>query len=267
MIVRLWVLAACLTGMAIAQRYSFRDYGVEDGLTNLVITSVLQDRVGFLWVATQNGLFRYDGSRFERYSKQEGLPSSNISGLYEDENGTLWVATFRGAARRTGERFESVSVGCEYQVHGRASIASGRDGRVYLGTSAGLFVGHPQASAVGYIWQSEPATSSMGPIQSVAWRQGGGELWISATNGLFRLKDGHARLLGPADGVPEERWDTVRIDSQNQVWIRSPRRLLVLPAAADRFVPREDGLPRSTEYGEFIVTRLGTGRVGPARTV
>ncbi len=257
MIGRLWVLAACLAGLAVAQRFSFRDYGAEDGLTNLVITSVLQDRAGFLWVATQNGLFRYDGSRFERYSKQDGLPSASVSGLHEDDNGTLWVATSRGAARRTGERFESVRIGREYQVRGRASITSDRHGRVYLGTSAGLLVGHPQEGTGQYNWQSEPDASAMGPIQSVAWRQRSGELWVAAANGLFRMKDGHARHFGPVDGVPEERWDTIRTDSENQVWIRSARRLLVLAAGTDVFVPRDDGLPKSTEYGEFVVTRSG----------
>ena len=50
-----------------AQQYSFRYYGTEEGLTNLAVKAVFQDRTGFLWAGTENGLFRYDGQRFERF--------------------------------------------------------------------------------------------------------------------------------------------------------------------------------------------------------
>ena len=54
---------AVLSGMALfAQQYSFRSFGVNEGLTNLVIRRIYQDRVGFLWVSTEDGIFRYDGT-------------------------------------------------------------------------------------------------------------------------------------------------------------------------------------------------------------
>ena len=51
------------SGPLAAQRYNFKFYGEEEGLQNLAVQVVLQDRAGFLWAGTQNGLFRYDGSR------------------------------------------------------------------------------------------------------------------------------------------------------------------------------------------------------------
>src|ERR1019366_9047066 len=57
------------------QRYNFKFYGEEEGLENLVVQVVLQDRAGFLWVGTQNGLFRYDGSRFRAFGRADGLPA------------------------------------------------------------------------------------------------------------------------------------------------------------------------------------------------
>ena len=49
-----------------AQEYSFRYYGQEDGLTSLAVKVLYQDRTGFLWAGTENGLFRYDGLWFQR---------------------------------------------------------------------------------------------------------------------------------------------------------------------------------------------------------
>src|SRR3954470_11951846 len=95
-----WVMAfgvCCLAPpSAIAQRYNFKFYGEEEGLQNLAVQVVHQDRAGFLWVGTQNGLFRYDGSRFVGLGKSEGLPGSRIESLHESVDGTLWVGTPTG---------------------------------------------------------------------------------------------------------------------------------------------------------------------------
>src|SRR5271163_3516689 len=90
------------------QRYNFKFYGEEEGLQNLVVQVILQDRSGFLWAGTQNGLYRYDGNRFARFGKAEGLPGARIESLYESADGTLWVGTRTGLARRIGNRFETV---------------------------------------------------------------------------------------------------------------------------------------------------------------
>src|SRR5580658_6539629 len=91
-----------------AQRYNFKFYGEEEGLQNLAVQVVLQDRTGFLWVGTQNGLFRYDGSRFTAFGRADGLPAGRIDSLHESADGTLWVGTDYGLARRRGDRFEPV---------------------------------------------------------------------------------------------------------------------------------------------------------------
>ncbi len=75
------------------QRYNFKFYGEEEGLENLVVQGLVQDRAGFLWVGTQNGLFRYDGSRFTAFGRADGLPAGRIDSLHEAGDGTLWVGT------------------------------------------------------------------------------------------------------------------------------------------------------------------------------
>src|SRR5947209_8235038 len=82
-----------------AQRYSFQQYGQEQGLSNLTPQCILQDRTGFIWIGTQNGLFRYDGRRFIHFGVQQGLPSATIESLYQTDDGTLWVGTVSGLAR------------------------------------------------------------------------------------------------------------------------------------------------------------------------
>ncbi|NIJ43913.1 signal transduction histidine kinase/DNA-binding response OmpR family regulator/ligand-binding sensor domain-containing protein [Wenyingzhuangia heitensis] len=63
-------------------------------------TDILQDKYGFVWIATINGLWRYDGGSFKSYVKNEldetSITDNHISCLFEDSKGDLWVGTYGG---------------------------------------------------------------------------------------------------------------------------------------------------------------------------
>jgi ligand-binding sensor domain-containing protein len=81
-----------------AQHFTFKDYSEAEGLTNLNVRCMLQDRAGFLWVGTEGGLFRYDGARFHQFTYNDGLPGMVINALSEDRSGTLWAGSGPGLA-------------------------------------------------------------------------------------------------------------------------------------------------------------------------
>src|SRR5438105_8542085 len=101
--------AVCVTAQT--QRYSFKSYGRDQGLTNMDLTAMLQDRTGFIWVATQNGLFWYDGKSFREFESMNESPSRDVEALHESSDGTLWVGTRRGLVRRQGSHFEKIDLG------------------------------------------------------------------------------------------------------------------------------------------------------------
>ena len=66
-------------------------YSVEDGLSSRFIFDIHQDTQGFLWIATKNGLNRFDGSNFTVFnSKNSDLPHDEYLEIFEDVNGILW---------------------------------------------------------------------------------------------------------------------------------------------------------------------------------
>src|ERR1039457_4405535 len=103
-------LAAILASIVLvipvrAQQYSFRYYGAEEGLTNLAVEVLYQDRTGFLWAGTENGLFRFDGQRVQRYGEAEGLAREVVLSLGEAPDGSVLEGYKGGLYQQRGERF------------------------------------------------------------------------------------------------------------------------------------------------------------------
>src|ERR1700753_3683657 len=83
-------------GKAAAQQFNFRQYPQSDGLTNLAAGYLVTDPGGDLWVGTDGGLFRFDGTAFVPYDTALGLPSETVRGMALDPWQRLWVTLDRG---------------------------------------------------------------------------------------------------------------------------------------------------------------------------
>ncbi|AFH50022.1 Signal transduction histidine kinase [Ignavibacterium album JCM 16511] len=82
-----------------AQSVEFRNYTVQDGLSNSKVNCVLQDRNGFIWFGTEDGLNRFDGYEFKVFkpsSEKNNFISRDIWSIYEDSDGNLWMGTKSG---------------------------------------------------------------------------------------------------------------------------------------------------------------------------
>ncbi len=88
-------------------RYPFINYRSSEGLPQGNITALLQDREGFIWVGTQAGLGRFDGTRFQTFTTREGLAGNYITGLEMDRDGDIWVASQDGLNRLRAGRLSA----------------------------------------------------------------------------------------------------------------------------------------------------------------
>ncbi|WP_196140106.1 EAL domain-containing protein [Aliikangiella sp. G2MR2-5] len=128
--------------------YQFHSLTKKDGLASSVVFDTVQDSYGFIWLATEDGLQRYDGAELITYrhnkEKPNSLSSNLVRSLYIDKTGTLWVGTesgvniyqresddFRrvGTGKAPGTRFDSDVIRTIYQTS---------DGIIWVGTAAGL---------------------------------------------------------------------------------------------------------------------------------
>ncbi len=100
-IARLSLLTLFWSSNAFAQ-YRFDSWTTDNGLPQNSISSIIQTRDGYLWMATFDGLVRFDGVQFKVFDKSntKGLSTNRFTALYEDKDGTLWAGTNDGGLTR-----------------------------------------------------------------------------------------------------------------------------------------------------------------------
>jgi ligand-binding sensor domain-containing protein len=91
-----YILLMFVTPLAVfSQEYGYTQYNSRDGLAGGTVYCMVQDRDGFLWLGTESGLSRFDGSHFKNFTREDGLPDNEIIQLFADSKGRVWIAPFK----------------------------------------------------------------------------------------------------------------------------------------------------------------------------
>jgi len=250
-------LIVAMRAPSCAQRYSFREY--VQGLGNLNIVCMVQDRTGYLWVGTQNGLYRYDGAQFQGFGSAQGLPERMIQNLYVSPDGTLWVTTTTGIYFELPDgQFAEVkapSRATQFQPLSGTAFAAGRQDELVALTRDGAF---RLKRASRTQWTAEPLALEGGAVRSVAYAPDG-SLWYGCDSDLCRLQNGKSMRMGAALGLPEEAWFSLLV-TRGHLWLRGQDHAGELDLAAGRFALHDLPPPAGPESYP-ILTLDAQGRV------
>ncbi|MEE4301465.1 MAG: two-component regulator propeller domain-containing protein [Pseudomonadales bacterium] len=157
------------------------------------VQDMLQDRTGYLWFATQDGLHRYDGFTLRSYRRGAGAgwPDDSIWSLHEDASGALWIGAGKGLLRLGTDRSELTvyrhdpddprTIGAS----GVRVIAAAPDGRLWLGLQyGGLDLFDPRSGeALHYRHDPDDPRSIPGDHVRALHADSAGRLWIGTSDG------------------------------------------------------------------------------------
>ena len=256
----------------------YQSWQTDTGLPQNTVHAIVQGRDGYLWIATEGGLVRFDGVEFRAVTRANTpeLPSDLIDDLMEDRDGTLWVSTSGGLARMRGGLVEAF--GAAHGIPATQVWRTFQDGRgvVWALTAAGLFriederatridlnagltensrmaAGtdgslHPVAPTAG----APGAPGSLHPIAPTAGAPGApGSLWLGTAEGLMRAgADGVFQRVGAGGEVL-----ALALDRGGTVWAGMRSGLEACSATGCRSVPVPGGV---------AVNALAEDRVGRA---
>jgi len=170
--------------LAPGERLPVKTYTSADGLPHDRVPALLSDSHGYLWFGTEEGLGRFDGSRFVSYGVERGLPDRTVNDLIEARDGSYWIAT-EGAGVCRFRPWESKAAFTVFRIGNTKaanfvnSIREDGHGRIWAGTNDGLYWREAEGAL-----QRHHAVS--GPVLSVL-RDKLGLLWAGGASGIYRL--------------------------------------------------------------------------------
>ena len=231
--------------VALAQDSAFRQYGQQDGLTNLSVTALLQDRPGYIWVGTENGLFRHDGTGFELFSSTDGLEDTWVRDMIEDPAGRLWVGTGRDVYVFEGRRFRPVRPdGQSLSVTEHQRMIAPAANRLLIVNKGELF--ELQTSPGADTWHKRKYFSAaqirrlpqLAHLTSLSV-DAHGQLWLGCGTGICRVRSDQVDSWGVRAGIPKDKWEFWLFDNAGRVWTRGHKHLLVLNPEVATLAARE----------------------------
>jgi ligand-binding sensor domain-containing protein/signal transduction histidine kinase len=192
-------------------------FGTPLNLSDLIVSSVFEDRNTNLWLGTKSGLLRLENGRFSPVYGPEEL-SHQVSSMYEDRAGKLWFGTTNELICKIGEQFIIHRLRSEHGPPDIRSIIEDKARDLWVGTlGQGLFV-LPGGKAENIRRVDEfPSSSARAIICDLD-----GTLWIGSWgDGIFRFREGKFTEFSSEDGLPRDKILCIVPDNAGVLWMSS----------------------------------------------
>jgi ligand-binding sensor domain-containing protein len=210
--------AGALDPNRLVSQYVLQSWGVENGLPQSTAQAVLLSHEGYLWIATQEGLARFDGVRFQVFDRKDtpGISNDFFTSLAEEPSGALWAGSLGGAVRYASGSFVTLTTKDGLPGDDIRALAVDRAGRVWAGTRAGL------ARWDGKRFEKVEAAgkADWSRIQAL-WASRDGSLWVGSDSGLAHV-DARA-VKGIRGDLEEESVLCIREETDGSILVGTRR--------------------------------------------
>lgn len=222
--------------MLMAQpRISFGHYTIEQGLSQSNPFAITQDKRGFIWIGTQDGLNSFDGYNFTIYrpNTKNGLSDSHILALYEDKQGKLWIGTRNGGVNMFDyitQKFIAYTTTSKNAKnsfipanHVRA-ITEDAQGTLWVGTSNGIGLFNRQSGEwkhISHFQDSEDKEKHSGSNVYAITNGKNGTVWIATNDGLvaYNPSTKQTHILRKEFAIADIRSLLISATNPNVVWV------------------------------------------------
>jgi diguanylate cyclase (GGDEF)-like protein len=239
-------------GRVLAQRFLFESFSQHEGLKNLSIRTIAQDRQGLLWLGTQAGLYRFDGYRFEQVAIPGTENPQYVTGLTVDGSGRVWGSTIEALFYLDdagAHRVESPDENFKFELTNSLTADPDDPNRIFLVSRHRIYEASATPGAGTSAWPrfspdqlgENPLLEQVGPVAA----QPGGRLWFGCGKEICAAKGNGSRAYGLVDGVPKGPWTELFVDREQALWGRSENHIVRFNPGRQRFEAMDQGIASS----------------------
>ncbi|HEX4019765.1 MAG TPA: two-component regulator propeller domain-containing protein [Acidobacteriaceae bacterium] len=257
------------------RHFGRRVWQTDEGLPQNTVNSILQTRDGYLWIATEGGLARFDGIQFAIFNQRTTpqLHSNEVNSLYQDSHGVLWISTADGLTSYNGVRWSllttqdglpSNDISSVYEDHRGVlwiltanGIASDFQGRIHSITAKdGLSSSNVISildDADGNVWiatdsgldrfNGDQIAQVYSSAVSALTKSPKGVVWIATQEGIASIQQGKPGPFFNNPALLDSNIETLLADQQGRLWIGTTSGLMVWDKHSLTSYTTRNGLP------------------------
>ena len=209
----------------IEESYNFRNIGVEEGLSQATVETIFQDKKGYIWFGTNDGLDRYDGYQFKHY-KHDKYDENTISNNYivdiiEDNKGYLWVATINGLNHINTDTNE---IKRYYSDPDKGNLSNNNvweiiftsNNKLIVTTIDGVNLYDKNTDSFKRILNNNELPSQF--IYSIT-EDKNKNIWIGTNNGLVKFDKNLNKIKDYSNEIKSSEVYRIKSDNDNNIWV------------------------------------------------
>ncbi len=215
-------IALFTTVIGVSQTLNLNQFGIEEGLPQSSVHSMIHDDKGNIWVGTMAGVSKYNGLMFENFSTKNGLAENRVLSSFLDKDGNIWFGHWAGGISvyvAKQKKFYEVSTGKLNIYKNVTSIIRDSKGNVLFGTSGlGLLKYTPSADSIqiGNMSQLMASDGLPSDVVNSLVNDKNGITWVATEKGVVKY-DGDKTFT--ASGLANTSVKTLFYDSKGNLWI------------------------------------------------
>jgi len=244
---------------------NFAVIGLENGLSHGTVSCILQDKLGFIWIGTNNGLNKYDGYEFKIYTENhensESITGNMIHCLYESKDGMLWIGTDKGLNTYdvvTG-KFQFLNQNTQDTLLGKMpvrTILEDKRGNIWIGTDDRLCKIDRKNNHIEIFRPNNKSLGITALHQDIR-----GALWIGTQKGLARfdeLQGQQKRQKQFSIIIPNHIFRHITETQNGQIWAGSEAGLHILDISTNK----HSIFPINTSVNSIFIDKQETIWIG-----
>ena len=232
-----------------------QSWSTENGLPQSSVHQVFQSQDGYIWIATEGGVARFNGIYFKVFNHESdsAFTSDDICCFAQDSHGTLWIGTSDGLLQYSANKFHRYSPADGLPSPEITSLATSGDGALFVLTNNGA------ASFNGKTFSPLQLPSSVTPSAMASVSDG--SVWFASSSGIFQYQHGRILPIPLSPGLAGESILGIGTLTDHNLWLQTRSTIVLLQNGHQQILQAGRDLP-ATRIESFLPDSRGNHWIG-----